>query len=172
MMDVYQAGVDEITTLLELQENDIVRYANQKTLPRNLNPYEIDRVRSSLERAVSVKIDVLENRLGLLGTTVTVSPFLGLLGTVWGVMMAFAGMAQAGRPDIGAMAPGVSGALLTTVVGLVVAIPSVIGFNLLTSSTKQTITDMDNFVDDFVSLLRLRSSQITDDTDDAVVFGE
>ncbi len=170
MMEVYRTGTDEIGDLLELRENDILHCANSRGLPRNLSPYEVDRVRSALERGVSVKVDELENRLGLLGTTVTVSPFLGLLGTVWGVMMAFAGMAQAGRPDIGAMAPGVSGALLTTVVGLIVAIPSVIGFNLLTSSTRQTITDLDNFVDDFVSLLRLRSSHFSEDSTEPAVY--
>lgn len=173
MMGVYRGGTEEIGQLLDLGQNDMLRCANQGRLPRLLTPYEVDRVRSALERSVSVQVDALENRLGLLGTTVTVSPFLGLLGTVWGVMMAFAGMAQAGRPDIGAMAPGVSGALLTTVVGLVVAIPSVIGFNLLTGGTRQAITDLDNFVDDFVSLLRLQSSSSSNgSTNSPVVFEE
>ena len=157
VVEVYQSGVAEIVNLLDLTEQQILRFSHEHRLPRALTPYEVDRVRSAMERAVSSHVDDLERRLPLLGTTVTISPFLGLLGTVWGVMMAFVGMAQAGRPDIGAMAPGVSGALLTTVVGLVVAIPSVVGFNLLTSSTRQAITAMDNFVDDFVSMLRLRS---------------
>ncbi len=160
IMNIYQSGVAEIVELLDLPERETMRFAHEHRLPRQLSPYEVDRVRSAMERAVSGEIDGLERRLPLLGTTVTISPFLGLLGTVWGVMMAFVGMARAGRPDIGAMAPGVSGALLTTVVGLVVAIPSVVGFNLLTSATRQTITSMDNFVDDFVSMLRLHGGEL------------
>lgn len=159
VMEIYQAGVAEIVELLEMPEREILRCAHEHRLPRSLSAYEVDRVRSAMERTVSLKAEELERRLPWLGTTVTVSPFLGLLGTVWGVMMAFVAMAKSGRPDIGAMAPGVSGALLTTVVGLVVAIPSVVGFNMLTSSTRQTIAVMDNFVDDFISLLRLHGRE-------------
>ncbi len=159
MVEVYQSGVNEIITLLDLSDREVIRFGHEHRLPRPLSAYEVDRVRSAMERTVSSQINDLERRLPILGTTVTISPFLGLLGTVWGVMMAFAGMAQAGRPDISAMAPGVSGALLTTVVGLIVAIPSVVGFNLLNSATRQAITAMDNFVDDFVSMLRLRNTE-------------
>ena len=93
--------------------------------------------------------------MGLLGTIVSISPFLGLLGTVWGVMLAFIGMAQKGRPDIGVIAPGVSGALLTTVVGLVVAIPSVIGNNFILSDVEKTTVEMGNFVENFIALVKL-----------------
>ena len=159
LVDVYHAGVDELSDILCLTREALESHARSRRLPRTLSIYEVDRIRSTLERTVSIKIAELEARLGILGTAVTVSPFLGLLGTVWGVMMAFCGMAQVGKPDIGSMAPGVSGALLTTVVGLLVAIPSVVGFNLLTSSVRNTITEMDNFVEDFVSVLKLQTSE-------------
>lgn len=155
LVEVYKAGVSDLADILGLSQASLDLHLRNKTFPRPLSPYEIDRVRSTLERTVSAKINELEARLGLLGTAVTVSPFLGLLGTVWGVMIAFCGIARTGRPDIGAMAPGISGALLTTVVGLLVAIPSVVGFNAVTSSVRQTITNMDNFVEDFISLLKL-----------------
>lgn len=158
LVEVYEAGIEEMADILNIDPDDFDLYARRESLPRPLTIHEIDRVRSTLERTVSAKISELERRLGLLGTAVTVSPFLGLLGTVWGVMMAFTGMAQSGRPDIGAMAPGISGALLTTVVGLLVAIPSVVGFNLLTSGVQQAITEMDNFVEDFVSVLKLQDN--------------
>jgi len=159
LTDVYRAGVDELADILGLNQDILDTYARRRVLPRALTIYEVDRIRSTLERTVSLKINELEGRLGVLGTAVTVSPFLGLLGTVWGVMIAFCGMAQSGKPDIGAMAPGVSGALLTTVVGLVVAIPSLVGFNLLTSGVRQAITEMDNFVEDFVSVLKLQTAE-------------
>lgn len=157
LVDVYEAGIEEMADVLDLSPQTLEMCARRRQLPRPLSIYEVDRVRSTLERTVSSKIVELESRLGILGTAVTVSPFLGLLGTVWGVMIAFAAMARAGRPDIGAMAPGISGALLTTVVGLLVAIPSLVGFNLLTSNVRQTITEMDNFVEDFVSVLKLET---------------
>ena len=74
----------------------------------------------------------------MLGSIVTGAPFLGLLGTVWGVMDAFGGMAGAGSASLQGLAPGVSGALLTTVAGLVVAIPSVFGYNYLLQQTPRS----------------------------------
>lgn len=156
LVEVYRAGIAELAEILKLNPQVLDAHAKGTSLPRTLSPYEVDRIRSTLERTVSGKINELEARLGLLGTAVTVSPFLGLLGTVWGVMIAFCGIARTGRPDIGAMAPGISGALLTTVVGLLVAIPSVVGYNMVTNGVKQTITNMDTFVEDFISVLKLQ----------------
>ena len=156
LVDVYKAGIGELADILEINPQVLDTHSRNRSLPRTLSPYEVDRIRSTIERTVSTKINELESRLGLLGTAVTVSPFLGLLGTVWGVMVAFCGIARTGRPDIGAMAPGISGALLTTVVGLLVAIPSVVGFNSVANGVKQTVTNMDNFVEDFISVLKLQ----------------
>jgi len=152
---LYEIGLDEVMDVLEVDPALVEKYCRQRVLPRQLAPQEVDKVRTTLERTVATQIMELEERLGLLGTAVTVSPFLGLLGTVWGVMMAFCGMAQKGRPDIGAIAPGVSGALLTTVVGLVVAIPAVVGYNLIANGVRQTTVEMDNFVEDFMARLKL-----------------
>ena len=70
-------------------------------------------------------------------------------------MVAFCSMAMQGRADIGAMAPGVAGALLTTVVGLLVAVPSLIGYNLLTNTIRQITVSMDNFVEEFMAQIKL-----------------
>ena len=83
------------------------------------------------------------------------APFFGLLGTVWGVMGSFAGMAEKGSANIAAIAPGISGALLTTVAGLLVAIPSLIGFNLLANKVRKIVNEMDGFVDNFMANLTL-----------------
>ena len=108
-----------------------------------------------MEREVSDQILILEEKIGLLATAVSVSPFFGLFGTVWGVMIAFCGVAAKGRADISALAPGVSGALLTTVVGLLVAIPSLIGYNLLTITIRKITVYMDNFVEEFIAKVKL-----------------
>jgi len=87
----------------------------------------------------------IESARILLATAVSGSPFLGLLGTVWGVMDAFTGVAEAGSPNLVAMAPGVSGALITTVTALCVAIPAMFGYNFLVTSIRGIIVKMDNF---------------------------
>lgn len=89
--------------------------------------------------------------MGLLATAVSSSPMLGLLGTVWGVMDSFVAMAQQGSVNLSAVAPGIAGALLTTVIGLLVAIPSAIGYNLLASRVRTLSVLMDNFADEFMA---------------------
>ena len=112
---------------------------------------ELRVVRSAMEEAVSDQIVVLEDKVILLMTAVSISPFLGLFGTVWGIMLAFTEMAIQGKPDISTLAPGISGALLTTVLGLVVAIPSLIGYNYITFYIKQITVFLDNFVEETLS---------------------
>ena len=124
---------------------------------RALNSSEIDIVRASLEQAVADQIVVLEGKMIFLATAVSISPFLGLFGTVWGIMLAFTELAIAGKADIQTLAPGVSGALLTTVLGLIVAIPSVVGYNIITSQIKSTIVHLDNFVEEFIVKLKIES---------------
>ena len=96
----------------------------------HLNEVQVRGVRNVAERIDGRPVLLLENSMGLLATAVTTAPFLGLLGTVWGVMESFGGMAVTGSAMLSAVAPGISGALLTTVVGLLVALPSAIGYNV------------------------------------------
>ena len=102
-------------------------------------------VENAIQRALAEQIVRYEDKMVLLGSIVTGAPFLGLLGTVWGVMDAFGGMAGAGSASLQSLAPGVSGALLTTVAGLLVAIPSVFGYNYLLQQTKISVVEMENF---------------------------
>jgi biopolymer transport protein TolQ len=102
-------------------------------------------VASAMERAVGESALRLESQMILLATAVSGAPFLGLLGTVWGVMDTFSGVALAGSANLQAMAPGVSGALITTVTGLLVAIPAMFGYNFLVTSIRSLIVQNDNF---------------------------
>lgn len=105
----------------------------------------IAHVENALQRAVAWSQLRYESRMTLLGSIVSGAPFLGLLGTVWGVMDAFGAIAGSEGASIATLAPGVSGALLTTVAGLLVAIPSVFGYNYLLTQVKLQITDLENF---------------------------
>lgn len=103
------------------------------------------------ERTTADEALALEENMGFLATSVASAPLLGLLGTVWGVMISFGGMAVSGAAMLSAVAPGISGALLTTVVGLVVAIPSTIGYNLLSARIRRLCVDMENFAQELMS---------------------
>ncbi len=105
----------------------------------------IGHVENAIQRAVSWSLLRYEGRMTLLGSIVSGAPFLGLLGTVWGVMDAFGSIAGGEGASIATLAPGVSGALLTTVCGLLVAIPSVFGYNYLLTQVKLQITDLENY---------------------------
>lgn len=116
-----------------------------------VSPFEINTARKLAERTAMDLGAILEEDMGLLATAVTAAPFLGLLGTVWGVMDAFKAMAASGTVTLSEVAPGISGALLTTVVGLLVALPSLIGYNLLTNQMKRICLAMDNFAEEFTN---------------------
>src|SRR5260370_38388283 len=113
-----------------------------------ISPAQMGAVNAAMERAVGETALSLESQMILLATAVSGSPFLGLLGTVWGVMDAFTGVAEAGSPNLVAMAPGVSGALITTVVALCVAIPAIFGYNFLVTSIRGNTVGMNNFAAD------------------------
>lgn len=102
-------------------------------------------VENALQRGVAAQTMHYESKMVLLGSIVTGAPFLGLLGTVWGVMDAFGAMAGTGTASLQALAPGVSGALLTTVAGLLVAIPAAFGYNYLLQQSRTAIVELENF---------------------------
>ena len=128
---VYLAGCRELTFHL-LGTTEIDDTFTQRVAEADpVSPVAMTAVRSALEREVGEQALRLEDRMTVLATAVSGAPFLGLLGTVWGVMDTFSGIAAAGTPNLTAMAPGVSGALITTVTGLLVAIPAMFGYNFL-----------------------------------------
>jgi len=115
----------------------------------------IEHVNRALERAVSQESLQLESGLILLALAVSGAPFLGLLGTVWGVMSTFAEVAKAGNAQLTTMAPGVAAALVTTVAGLLVAIPSMFGYNWLVHHLRVLTVDMDNFAHELASKMEI-----------------
>jgi len=152
---VYSAGMEKLLEFYEKDSMETRISSNGYVSPCKLSDAQVNAIEAVLESQVSSQIQQLETRIGLLATLVSLSPFLGLFGTVWGVMMAFCGIAAAGRADFTALAPGVAGALLTTVFGLIVAIPSLIGYNALTASIRNFTVIMDNFVESFLARLKL-----------------
>lgn len=124
-------------------------YARYSALGQKGDKAELDllmgHVENAIARSTAEQSLQYEEKMVLLGSIVTGAPFLGLLGTVWGVMDAFGAMSLASSASLQALAPGVSGALLTTVAALVVAIPSVFGYNYLLQTTKINLIELENF---------------------------
>ena len=104
-----------------------------------------DSLLMAMERTVSESTANFRRYLTFLATTTSVSPFLGLLGTVWGIMIAFLDIANRGSANISVVAPGIADALITTIAGLAVAIPAVIGYNYLTNRIRRIVETCNNF---------------------------
>ncbi|MCF7847979.1 MAG: MotA/TolQ/ExbB proton channel family protein [Kiritimatiellales bacterium] len=154
LSDIYEAGCLALGNEMQthgIDREDLFMGELASASHRQLSPNQLETLRTAVDRTVADKALMLEDQMGLLATAVSASPFLGLLGTVWGVMDAFGGMAVSGSATLSAVAPGISGALLTTVVGLLVALPSAIGYNLLTNKIRRIAVQMDNFAQEFIS---------------------
>ena len=156
LFNVYRAGCEEVTFQLlgsaEVDETFRARLGDAD----KITPAQMGAVHAAMERAVGETALKLESQMILLASAVSGAPFLGLLGTVWGVMDTFTDVAISGSPNIATMAPGVSGALITTVTALCVAIPAMFGYNFLVTSIRGIIVEMDNFAAELASELEHR----------------
>ena len=110
-------------------------------------------VQRAAQIAASEELTRLERRLPLLATTGSVTPFIGLFGTVWGIIDAFQGLGDAGAATLRAVAPGISEALITTAAGLFTAIPAVIFYNHYTHTMKEFAARMDDFTLEMLNLI-------------------
>ena len=150
---VYQAGCVNLDARLRGPAGE--RSKQQVSLKH------MEHVKRAMENVVAQESLKLESGLILLAIAVSGAPFIGLLGTVWGVMSTFAGIAQQGSATMAAMAPGVSAALITTVAGLLVAIPSMFGYNYLVHNLRAFTVNLDNFAQELVS--RMETEFLADD---------
>ena len=140
---VYQTGCVQLDARLRGPGGDRAK--------QNISLKNMEHIKRAIENVVAKESLKLESGLILLAIAVSGAPFMGLLGTVWGVMSTFAGIAQQGSATMAAMAPGVSAALVTTVAGLLVAIPSMFGYNWLVHNLRAFTVELDNFAQELVS---------------------
>lgn len=115
-----------------------------------LTAREIELVKGACEHALDEEEIKVERGMGVIATIVALSPMLGLLGTVWGVLDAFAEMGSAGSANLATIAPSISSALVTTVVGLLIAIPGVMAYNRMTATVRDITSDMEGFADELI----------------------
>ncbi len=112
----------------------------------------LESLQRTLQRAVGVELQVMGRGTGFLATTAAASPFIGLFGTVWGIMMAFQEISISGSSSLATVAPGIAEALINTAAGLGAAIPALIGFNYYSNRIRALRADMQDFVLEFVNL--------------------
>ncbi|MBE7500447.1 MAG: MotA/TolQ/ExbB proton channel family protein [Verrucomicrobiales bacterium] len=139
---LYLRGADE----LDYQLTHNPKLVNGE---RRISTGSFEAVKVTLEEAASTQALVLEKGMIVLSTAVSGGPFIGLLGTVWGVMDTFAGVALANAASLTAMAPGVAGALITTVIGLLVAIPAMFAYNYMVTTLRAITKELDGFASRF-----------------------
>ncbi|MDP2903093.1 MAG: DUF2341 domain-containing protein [Methylovulum sp.] len=139
---VYHAGVHELKT----------NFGDSRVL----TPEALNLVRIRLDAAVVLETQKLNKNMVLLTIAISGGPFLGLLGTVMGVMITFAVIAATGDVNINSIAPGISGALAATVAGLAVAIPALFAYNYLLTQIKDITADMHVFTDEFLAMISKR----------------
>ncbi|HVU24588.1 MAG TPA: DUF2341 domain-containing protein [Opitutus sp.] len=137
---VYHVGIEEIRR----------RHTSDRS-SRVLSARSIEAIRAALDGALVRETHRLNSQMVLLTIAISGGPFLGLLGTVVGVMITFAAVAAAGDVNVNAIAPGIAAALAATVAGLAVAIPSLFGYNYLLTRVKTATSDMHVFIDEFVA---------------------
>lgn len=113
----------------------------------------IDNIERTLNRAGSTEITKMESTLGFLATTGSVCPFIGLFGTVWGIMDTFRGIGTKGSATLAVVAPGISEALVATAAGLAAAIPAVVFYNYFQNSIKIMVMEMDGFISELLNIL-------------------
>lgn len=113
-----------------------------------------DNVARALRRATTSETQRLERYLTFLATTGSTAPFIGLFGTVWGIMDSFRGIGATGSASLAVVAPGISEALVATAIGLVAAIPAVMGYNHFANKVNVLTGEMDNFSQEFINIVQ------------------
>lgn len=131
----------------------IQEYAWQKRHSGSDTPNAGSVLLQPMELEAGQSLTPLERFLPMLSTTVSVSPFLGLFGTVWGVMSAFLSIGLKGNADLTTVGPGIAEALITTVVGLFVAIPALAGYNLFVARLRKLEDELERFIGEFTRAL-------------------
>jgi biopolymer transport protein TolQ len=117
---------------------------------------DIESIERSLARARTMAVTEMENKVPFLATTASSAPFIGLFGTVWGIMNSFRNIGAKGAANLATVAPGIAEALVATAIGLVAAIPAVMGYNYLSRRIRVISAEMETFTNDFLNIIRRR----------------
>ncbi len=153
--EVFRAGYQELVKLRK-------RHAQAQTQPQmgvkteESGLGDIESLERALARARTMAVTEMENKVPFLATTASAAPFIGLFGTVWGIMNSFRNIGAKGAANLATVAPGIAEALVATAIGLVAAIPAVMGYNYLSRRIRVISAEMETFTNDFLNIIRRR----------------
>ena len=152
LVGLFQSGYAELTAQLRQSSPEVSNGPNPRPVAPRPTLKSLPAVDRALMRAAGVEMNKLEDWVSWLATTASIAPFIGLFGTVWGIIIAFQRISQSGSTNLQAVGPGISEALIATAAGLAAAIPAVLFYNLLTQRTKVFATEMDDFSMEFLNI--------------------
>ena len=148
--EVFRAGYVELAKLRRR------RTEQGSTADPETHLGDLESIQRALERARTTAVTEMENRVPLLATTASAGPFIGLFGTVWGIMNSFRNIGAKGAANLATVAPGIAEALVATAIGLVAAIPAVMAYNYFVRRIRVVSADMETFANDFLNIVRRR----------------
>ena len=147
---VQSLGADPTSTLYYIAHQGVQEFNRSKELG-NSSEVVVDNVRRALRQGVASELARLQRSLSFLATTANTAPFIGLFGTVWGIMGSFHSIGMLKSASLATVAPGISEALVATAIGLAVAVPATIGFNIFMGKLSQIDTRLVNFASIFLN---------------------
>ncbi|WP_298013849.1 protein TolQ [uncultured Aquabacterium sp.] len=136
---IFASGMREFMKLRERRVADV--------------PTLLDGARRAMRASFQREMDLIESRLDFLGSVGSVSPYIGLFGTVWGIMHAFTGLSNLQQVTLATVAPGIAEALVATAIGLFAAIPAVLAYNRFARDIDRIATQMESFIEEFSNIL-------------------
>jgi biopolymer transport protein TolQ len=152
LVGLFQSGYAELTAQLRQPAPPAAGVPNPQTPAGRPTLKSLTSVDRALLRASVVEVNKLEKYVSFLATTASVAPFIGLFGTVWGIMTSFEGISRLGSTNLGVVAPGIAQALVATAAGLAAAIPAVMAYNALSHRVKLFASEMDDFSMEFLNI--------------------
>jgi biopolymer transport protein TolQ len=151
LVGVFQAGYTEVNQQVRGHGGAGAQQANTGAARPTMR--SLDALSRALARAATVEATRVERRVSFLATTATVTPFIGLFGTVWGIMNAFGDIGRMGSANLAVVAPGISEALITTAMGLAAAIPAAVFYNFFSSRIRVLNSMVDDFALEFLNIV-------------------
>jgi biopolymer transport protein TolQ len=153
LAEIFRSGYAELIKFSRAVKDASPLRAADEAGPGTIEKQGIDNVERALGRACSSEASKLERALSFLATTGSASPFIGLFGTVWGIMDTFRGIGMRGSATLAVVAPGISEALIATAAGLAAAIPAVIFYNYYLNRIKAMTVEMDSFATEILNIV-------------------
>jgi biopolymer transport protein TolQ len=152
LVGLFQSGYAELTAQMRPTGQGATSETRPGTIAHRPTLRSLDAIDRALLRAAAVELNRLERRVTFLATTASITPFIGLFGTVWGIMTAFQAIGTTGASNLAVVAPGIAEALIATAAGLFAAIPAVYFYNVFTYRVKLFAAEMDDFALDFLNI--------------------